>query len=256
MKNKKALDLFQLKDPNHKVFKFEHCYEILKEYPKWAKPENNQHGDESSPIDSATPVSLDAGDSANTSQAGVRAGSEGKGIGRKATKAKRKIANEKDPMWEEMMSNSSNTRKLLEQQILDNNAVNQARMNIEQQKLDLKREKYACRQRQLDMKNAEVEAEIMSKNLAEMTPFSKIYWSNKKQAIVDASARRTRATRNIDFSAGGSGESNVGEHFSPSYNNSDTGNIDPRGTENAYFPDLNDLTNETDAYGGGNGQWR
>lgn len=251
MKNKKALDLFLMKDPKHKAFKFEHCYEILKDYPKWAKPDNMQHGEGSSPIDSATPVSIDAEDGANT-ETGIRAGSEGRGIGRKATKTRRKIVNEHDPMWEEMMSNSSSTRKLLEQQILDINAVNQTRMNIEQQKLDMKREKYACKQRELDMKSAEVEEQIMMKNLAEMTPYSKKYWTNKKQAIIDSFPKKSRTARNIDFNAGGSGESNVGEHLSPRYNNSDTGNIAHRENEEAYFPDLNELTSTTDGYG----QWR
>ncbi|KAF5185189.1 hypothetical protein FRX31_025224 [Thalictrum thalictroides] len=65
------------------------------------------------------------------------------------------------------------------------------------------------------MKAVAINVEILSKNLADMTPFSKEYWTNKKKAIVNSSIDRPRASRNLDFGADGSGGSNSGSQFSP-----------------------------------------
>lgn len=242
-----AMTLYQLKDPKHKVFKFNHCWEILKEYPKWSLPVHDNLNDQSSTQDNETPTSGRSVDGEVTPRDGVRPGSEGReSRGRQATKTSRRLATEKDPMWQEMMNNSSKTHKLLEQQLLENSMVNESRLKIEQEKIDIKREKYACKQRQMDMREAEAEEATLGKCLAEMTPYSKAYWSNKKQAIVDASARKPRASRNLNFGAGGSDETNVGEQFSPLYSNP------PVGT---YCPDLNNIQTDDDVYGEGIGQW-
>ncbi|KAF5198098.1 glutathione S-transferase T3-like [Thalictrum thalictroides] len=176
-----ALALFKIKDPKHLDFKFTHCWEILKNYPKWVQPEKNQQ-DENSPLEHGTPISLDSSQLEGTPQDGIRPGYEGRRSGRDATKAKRRLASEKDPMLEEMKNDNSKTHTLLEQQLITFNNAHQAIMDLEQQKLD---RKHARKQQKMDMKAATINAEILSKNLADMTPFSKEYWTNKKRVIVN-----------------------------------------------------------------------
>ncbi|KAF5202320.1 hypothetical protein FRX31_008093, partial [Thalictrum thalictroides] len=247
-----AVALYKIKDPKHLDFKFTHCWEILKYYPKWAQPENSQQ-DGNSPLEQGTPISLDSSQLGGTPQDGVRPGSEGRGSGRNSTKAKRRLVSEKNPMWEEMMNDNSKTHTLLEQQLIAFNKANQGRLDLEQQKLD---RKYAMKREKMDMKAAAINAEILSKNLADMTPFSKEYWTNKKRAIVNSSAERPRASRNLDFGDGDSGGSNSGSQFSPNNFGANTSNTQYNQTINqggVYFPDLNVDNND---FGGGYGQWR
>ncbi|KAF5186596.1 hypothetical protein FRX31_023817 [Thalictrum thalictroides] len=76
-----------------------------------------------------------------------------------------------------MMNDNSKTHTLLEQQLIAFNKTNQGRLDLEQQKLD---RKYVMKRENMDMKAAAINAEILSKNFADMTPFSKEYWTNKK----------------------------------------------------------------------------
>ncbi|KAF5205841.1 hypothetical protein FRX31_004571 [Thalictrum thalictroides] len=227
---------------------------MLKNYPKWAQPEKNQQ-DENSPLEHGTPIFLDYSQLEGTPQDGIRPGSEGRRSGRDATKAKRRLASEKDPMWEEIKNDNSKTHTFLEQQLIAFNNAHQARMDLEQQKLD---HKHARKQQKMDMKAAAINAEILSKNLADMTPFNKEYWTNKKRAIVNSSIERPRTSRNLDFGADGSGGSNSGSQFSP--NNFDAHNNNtqyvPRSENGVYFPDLNDINANNGGFEYQYGQWR
>ncbi|KAF5190722.1 hypothetical protein FRX31_019692 [Thalictrum thalictroides] len=132
----KVLLLFKLKDPKHLEFKFTHCWEILKNHPKWPQLESNrQVGD--SPDEHGTPVSQVTDLNVETRDE-IRPGAEGRGSRRNATKVKRKIANEKNPMWDEMMAGNSKTHALLEKQQFDFNRANQARMDMDKEKSDRK----------------------------------------------------------------------------------------------------------------------
>ncbi|KAF5197230.1 hypothetical protein FRX31_013183 [Thalictrum thalictroides] len=244
-----------IKDPKHLEFKFTHCWEILKNHPKWAQLESNQQvGD--SPDEHGTPVSQVPDLNADTRDE-IRPGAEGRGLGRNATKVKRKIANEKDPMWDEMMAGNSKTRALLEKQQFDFNMANQARMDMEKEKSDRKQHKYAMKQQKLDMKAAAINAEILNKDLANMTPFSKQYWTNMKQTVVDSTVERPRASRNLNFGDVGSGESNSSSQFSPNNLRAHSSNTQyvQETQEDVYRPNLNDLNVGNEGFGGGYDQW-
>ncbi|KAF5176647.1 hypothetical protein FRX31_033766 [Thalictrum thalictroides] len=138
-----------------------------------------------------------------------------------ATKAKRRLVSEKNPMWEEMMNDNSKTHTLLEQQLIIFNKANQVRLDLEQQKLN---RKYAMKREKMDMEAATINAKILNKNLVDMRPFGKEYLRNKNRAIVNSSTERPRASRNLDFGVGDSGGSNSGSKFSPNNFSADTSN--------------------------------
>ena len=87
----------------------------------------------------------------------------------------------------------------------------------------------------MEMRATEKDIEIMNKDLRYLTPFSKEFWTRKKRAII-RNADMPRVARNLDFSAGDSGESNEDVYIPNEY------------TDGSYyqgnkeFPDLNNDT--------------
>jgi hypothetical protein len=63
-----------------------------------------------------------------------------------------------------------------------------------------------------------MEIDIMNKDLSNMTPFSKAFWSRKKQVIID-NVDMPRATRSLDFSSGTSEGTNEDVYVPESPNN-------------------------------------
>ena len=53
----------------------------------------------------------------------------------------------------------------------------------------------------MEMRVAEKEFKIMKKDLSNLTPFNKNFWTRRKRAII-RNAYMSRAIRNLDFSAG------------------------------------------------------
>ncbi|KAF5182134.1 hypothetical protein FRX31_028279 [Thalictrum thalictroides] len=99
----------------------------------------------------------------------------------------------------------------------------------------------------MDMKAATINAKILSKNLADMTPFSKEYWTNKKRVIVNSSMDRPRTFRNLNFGVDDRGGSNRGSQFSPNNFDAHTSNtqyVQRIDQDRVYFPDLNADNND------------
>ena len=87
----------------------------------------------------------------------------------------------------------------------------------------------------MEMRATEKDIEIMNKDLSNLTPFSKEFWTRKKRAII-RNADMPKATKKLDFSAGGSGESNEDVYVPGKY----TDGSYYQGNEE--FPDLNNDT--------------
>ncbi|GFZ14497.1 hypothetical protein Acr_24g0006870 [Actinidia rufa] len=214
---KDAKDLYLIKESKHQTFRFDHAWDILKYHEKWNEPipESSHMNDLNSPL--KVILSIPKTDKVEVvHQHKLRSSSEERPTGRNAAKTRRRIANEKDSMWQEMMNSFAMSQELMEKQCVDILAINQsqeARANIlvelEQCKLEHKQKKLASKQQQLAINQQEMEMraagkdiEIMNKNLNNLTPFSKKFWTQKKRAII-RNAGMPRAARNLDFSAGG-----------------------------------------------------
>lgn len=122
----------------------------------------------------------------------------------KVTKAKRRMTKKKKLMFQEMMNSVTKSQELMEKQHACYLAT-QARIEAHADLLmSLKQEELAMKEKELRLKADKQGMEIMEKDLSNLTPFSKQFWSNKKQAIVD-SGNIPRVARNLNFSEGGSG---------------------------------------------------
>ncbi|KAF5190723.1 hypothetical protein FRX31_019693 [Thalictrum thalictroides] len=113
------------------------------------------------------------------------------------------------------------------------------------------------KQQKLDMKAATINAEILSKNLANMTPFNKQYWTNMKQAVIDSTAKRPKASINLNFGDVGSGGSNNSSQFSPNNLRAHSNNTQyvQETQEDVYRPNLNDLSVGNEGFDGGYDHW-
>ncbi|XP_057486619.1 glutathione S-transferase T2-like [Actinidia eriantha] len=144
---KDAKDLYVIKDPKHHTFRFDHAWDILKYHEKWNEPlTESSHANDHSPLEGNTLNSQDSDEVEVIRPHGLRSGSEGRPTGRNAAKTRRRIANEKDPIWQEMMNSFAKSQDMMEKQHADNLAINQSKesranilVELEQRKLEHKK---------------------------------------------------------------------------------------------------------------------
>lgn len=226
-----AKELYIIKEPKNQPFKFDHAWKILKYHVKWSEP--IQSNSRSSPLTDGTPSPL--GDS-SASPLGY-SGSPERPIGMKAAKAKRRLSKEKDPMWQEMMSSVGKSQDLMQKQHEEYLNIQKKREVRADLMMSLKQKKIDMKEKKLKLKADEQDMEVMRKDLSNLTPFSKQFWSNKKQAIIDR-GNGSRATRSLNFSVGESGGNDEDVYIPKSPNNNIECNYgEPTG--DGHFSNLN-----------------
>ncbi|KAH7860047.1 hypothetical protein Vadar_008509 [Vaccinium darrowii] len=170
-------------------FKFEHCWKILKDSPKWndhvlirntskvsKKPSNPQSqaidsDDQGSPPSftpsTPCPTLLDEVISLDHGHDEVRA------VGKKKTKAKRKNEGKDD----ESTLYLKNINERLEEAT-----------KIEKEKLEVKKssekEKWAAKKRRIEQKEMQEERKVMSQSLVGLSPDQEAYWKLQQSLIV------------------------------------------------------------------------
>ena len=242
---KHAKDLYVLKELKHQPFKFDHAWAILKYQEKWAEPlaESSHANDLDSPLEGNTLNSQDSDEVVGVCRIGLGSGSEGRPTGRNVVKTRRRIANDKDLMWQEMMNNAAKSQAMMEKQHADNLAITQSKEARAIMLVDLEQRKLEHKQKKLAQRQLEIEIEIMNKDLSTLTPFSKEFWTRKKRAII-SNADMPRAVRNLDFSAEGSGGSNEDVYVPQPTNSGEYSGVNYYGGNEVIF----DLNNDSQGW--------
>ncbi|KAF5186965.1 hypothetical protein FRX31_023448 [Thalictrum thalictroides] len=214
----KAKQMYATSHEKNKLLTYDHAWNILKFHDKWSistqerSPRiNNSPGINDSP--GLTAREEEGNDIRQIGEASAGRPSNG----RNASKSRRRVVEDNDPMWVELRENSRRNMEFMEKQRMDTLRIAATRDTRAKERNDNEKQWLAMLQEDRDKV-------IMDTDMIDFTPGRKMFHSNLRMDVLTRQCQRTVA-RNLFFCGEGSSnqqdQSNDNSYNHGQYNNNE-----------------------------------